>query len=75
MSDIANDPDYSQESREFANHIIIEETRASQPKTQSNLMSDLSEDFFHLTKGSGMMCLLMVSSKDFLWKPEARNVS
>ena len=40
-----NDPDYSPESRELANCRSTEETRASQPKTQSNPMGDHSEDF------------------------------
>ena len=49
-----HDPEYSPESHELANrsvgkpHAILasaEETRASQPKTQSNLMNNHSEEF------------------------------
>ena len=40
-----NDPDYSSESHELANQLSTEETRASQPETRSNLMSDHYEDF------------------------------
>ena len=53
-----NDPDYSPESRELANHRSVEESRASQPKTQSNPTGDHSEDLFLFEKGSGMMVLL-----------------
>ena len=40
-----NDPDRSPERHELANHVSTEDTRASLPKTQSNLMGDHSEAF------------------------------
>ena len=52
------DPDYSPESRELANHTSVgkphamlastEETRASQQRTQSNLMNNHSKNFIPL---------------------------
>ena len=55
-----SDPDCSPDRRDFPNHTSVgrpyvilpstEETRASQPRTQSNLMNNHSEDFIPLDK-------------------------
>ena len=80
--ELNHDPDNSPESREVANgtsvgrpHAIvssIEETHASQPGTQSNLMNNHSEDFSRSTIGSGMIFLPTVKSKGGLGSGESQ---
>ena len=68
-----HDPDHSPESRELANHTSvgrphaisssIEETRASQSKTQSNLMNNQSEDILAHAEANGKTLECRMSKK------------
>ena len=64
-----NDPDYSQESCELANHGSTEETRASQPKTQSNPKCDHSEDSIPIGERKWNDILACEKFKGTLWNP------